>query len=423
MPETFKCPSCAAPLEYEGGTTQKCPFCEGTVIVPPELFESAHGRIQIGAALPGMSDTIRQVIALSRSGKKIDAIKLFREKYGVDLRQAKDAAEALERGEAVHFTSTNVRTLTDGDLQTAKKVGKTIGGSMLLMGGLILLITVAFIGGVFYFVFGSVNKAVSKTADKVTATAPQDVQELLRIGGDGTGVGKFKDNRVVAVDGSGRIYSGDYFGDRIQVFDQSGQFVTQWRCDADGKLRSLAANREGKVYMSDSQNLFEYDGGTGKLLKKLSATPVNGLAITADGNLIAATREGYTVFDGDLKQISTQKGAAQSADTKFGFTNVAVSGNGLIYLTEHRTGDVCKFSRDGKFLTRFPSGISTGEGIAVDSSGRVFVSSVSKIHVFDESGKVLHSFDTKQTFGMAFNDKDELFATSRPYIVKYKLAF
>ena len=391
--------------------------------MPAELFEAANDRIRIGSAIPGMTDTMLEVIKLSRAGKKIDAIKLFREHYGVGLKDAKDAAEALERGEAVHIASSNVRTLNSSDLQTVKKTGYAVGGSILLTAGLILLLTFGFIGAVFYFVFGSIDRTISKATDKVKSTSPQDVQELLRIGGDGTGVGKFKDNRVVAVDGSGRIYSGDFGGDRIQVFDHSGQFVTQWHCDPNSTLRSLTANRDGKVYMSDSQNLFEYDGGTGKLLKKLSSTPVNGLAVTPDGNLIATTREGYTVFDSDLKQISAQKGASQSADTNVGFTNVAVGGNGLIYLTERRTGDVCKFSREGKFLTRFRSGISTGDGIAVDSSGRVFVSAVSKIHVFDESGKVLHSFDTKQTFGIAFNDKDELFVTSRPYIVKYRLAF
>jgi len=262
MPETFKCPSCAAPLEYEGGTTQICPFCEGTVIVPSTLYDAPH-RIDLdNPSANEMREVITEILDLSRSGNKIEAIKLFREHFGVGLSHAKDAIEALERGDGFNLNpkSRTIKTLGPNDLQTAKKVGYGIGGSMLLMGGLILLVTVVFIGGVFYFVFGSMNKAVSKTVDKVTTTAPQDVQELLRIGGDGTGVGKFKDNRVVAVDGSGRIYSGDYFGDRVQVFDQSGQFVTQWHFDPNSTLRGMAVNRDGTVYMSDSQNLFEYDG-------------------------------------------------------------------------------------------------------------------------------------------------------------------
>jgi len=423
MPETFRCPSCAAPLEYEGGASQKCPFCEGTVIVPAELFEAAHGRIQIGGALPGMSDTIRQVIELSRTGKKIDAIKLFREKYGVDLRQAKDAAEARERGEAVHIAGNNIRTLNSNDLQTVKKAGYTIGGSILLTTGLILLLTFGFIGAVFYFVFGTMNKAFTRTGDKVKTTAPQDVQELLKIGGDGTGVGKFKDNRVVAVDAGGRIYSGDFSGGRIQVFDASGNFVTQWTVEKGGALRDIAAARNGTVYISNGQNIYAFDGATGRLSKKLSDVRADALAVTAEGTWYVTPTSGYTVFDADLKPVSEQKDAADRANAKFGFDGIAVDGSGTVYLLDQHNGDVCKFSPEGKFLNRFPSGASSGNAIAIDPTGHIFVSDTSEIYVLDPTGKPLRSFPANQAFGIAFNDKGELFVASRPYIVKYKLEF
>ena len=39
MTQTFKCPNCGGPLEYEetGELTVRCPFCSNTVIVPEEL--------------------------------------------------------------------------------------------------------------------------------------------------------------------------------------------------------------------------------------------------------------------------------------------------------------------------------------------------------------------------------------------------
>jgi len=39
MAKSFKCPSCGAPLDYEGGEklTVQCPFCSNVVIVPEEL--------------------------------------------------------------------------------------------------------------------------------------------------------------------------------------------------------------------------------------------------------------------------------------------------------------------------------------------------------------------------------------------------
>lgn len=37
MIRNFECPSCAAPLQYAGGATQYCEYCQSTVIAPPEL--------------------------------------------------------------------------------------------------------------------------------------------------------------------------------------------------------------------------------------------------------------------------------------------------------------------------------------------------------------------------------------------------
>jgi uncharacterized Zn finger protein (UPF0148 family) len=39
MTKSFKCPSCGAPLDYDGGEklTVQCPFCSNVVIVPEEL--------------------------------------------------------------------------------------------------------------------------------------------------------------------------------------------------------------------------------------------------------------------------------------------------------------------------------------------------------------------------------------------------
>ena len=34
MLTTFECPSCGAPLQYSGGPTQFCTYCQSTVIVP-----------------------------------------------------------------------------------------------------------------------------------------------------------------------------------------------------------------------------------------------------------------------------------------------------------------------------------------------------------------------------------------------------
>ncbi len=49
MTDTFKCPSCGGPLEYDGGEkpTVVCPFCSNVVIVPEELRPAKAGTAQL----------------------------------------------------------------------------------------------------------------------------------------------------------------------------------------------------------------------------------------------------------------------------------------------------------------------------------------------------------------------------------------
>lgn len=78
----------------------RCTFCDHDN--PPGAQRCAH----CDAELSQPSDTEQQVVdddlmSLIARGEKISAIKLFRERTGSDLKQAKDAVEALERGESI----------------------------------------------------------------------------------------------------------------------------------------------------------------------------------------------------------------------------------------------------------------------------------------------------------------------------------
>ena len=57
--------------------------------------------------------------------------------------------------------------------------------------------------------------------------------------------------------------------------------------------------------------------------------------------------------------------------------------------------------------------------IAVDGQGRVYVSDVKGIQVFDMNGRFLGSIKSYgPALGMAFDDSNELFAAARDYVVK-----
>ncbi|MDR3577426.1 MAG: ribosomal protein L7/L12 [Anaerolineaceae bacterium] len=160
MASTFNCPSCGAPLDYPGsGDTMHCPYCHESVIVPEELrlpasaaqMAGAAGQLmevrrlaqsgqtleaiklfrqmtgaslseaqravdglQAGYPQPAMStpqfhgagftaaglttDQTALIQGLCAGGRKIEAIKLYRQITNVGLAEAKTAVESIAAG-------------------------------------------------------------------------------------------------------------------------------------------------------------------------------------------------------------------------------------------------------------------------------------------------------------------------------------
>src|SRR5688572_30394329 len=198
MTRTFNCASCSAPLEFEGTTMQKCRYCGSTVIAPPEMFYATSAK-PFGdfSSLSGVALKVAEITDLIHDGKKLEAIKVFRETFGVGLVEAKDAVEKMERGESVDISSMRVKTsrpMTAQEIEAVKKIGFTIGGSVLVT----VLASILLIGGiiavVFYFTWSAVSKipTVANNAQQPTPSLPvakptanPDIVELLKIGGEG----------------------------------------------------------------------------------------------------------------------------------------------------------------------------------------------------------------------------------------------
>jgi len=110
MPTTLNCPTCGAPLNYDGGPDRsiRCSHCGNTVIVPeefqhtPDPSPAAPKQLDLSTLLAqaGQWGDLAQLV---KDGRKIEAIKLYRELTGVGLKEAKDAIEELEAGRMVTF--------------------------------------------------------------------------------------------------------------------------------------------------------------------------------------------------------------------------------------------------------------------------------------------------------------------------------
>ncbi len=378
MIQTLKCPSCAAPLEYEQDSesrTIRCPFCNNTMFVPDELRE------------------------------------------GVRPRAFSSTYDSAPR--------TPAKTSTLGTLFI---VGIVVGACVLLF-----LIP--------YFlrsspVRPSIERPISLIPSKPT---PQPspagsgfATVALKFGSEGTGPGRFTDARSIAVDEAGHIYVGEYTGGRIQVFDMAGKFITQWMVDPKMPLRGMAASREGVIYIVQSGKIARYEGTSGKPLGEIAypgGWGFDDVATTPDGGLVTAWYRGHddiVRFDSAGRVLKNIRSAisGQSGDSELD-TRVATDGPGNIYALGTFNSAVFKFAPDGRFINKFgSSGDQTSQfrapdAIAVDNQGRVYVSDIKGIQVFDADGRYLDMFKPGGiASGMDFNDKNELFIAARTQVIQ-----
>jgi sugar lactone lactonase YvrE len=56
----------------------------------------------------------------------------------------------------------------------------------------------------------------------------------------------------LAVDSAGRLYVADRSNSRIQVFDQDGNLIAEWR--QFGRPSSVAIDKNDRIYVADSQS-------------------------------------------------------------------------------------------------------------------------------------------------------------------------
>ena len=116
----------------------RCPFCNHDNPVGVRLCSSCGAvLLESVGSVQGLDDWKEQVSALLANGQKISAIKLYRERTGVGLKEAKDAVEAIQRGEQPResedgdnqFHQTLVSLLKQGRKIDAIKVYREVTGA------------------------------------------------------------------------------------------------------------------------------------------------------------------------------------------------------------------------------------------------------------------------------------------------------
>lgn len=464
MAQPFKCPSCGGPLDYDGVNVMvRCPFCTNSVIVPEELRAARPAHVNASSVpLQDQFAKLAEIGCLIRSGNMIAAIKLYRETFHTDLKEAKYAVESLAAGKPVEVSRTmgmgehvhiDPRQIANWPSPETVAAVKSKGCSLLVWAIVVSAIVLAVGIGVAIYSLSSAFKttrdALSPRTDTRAPTTPTTPQRpatpgrgtitpafaslALEFGSEGIGAGQFKDSRSIAVDGEGHIYMAEYTGGRVQVFDANGQFITQWMADRKMPLLEIAADRKGTVYVVQSGDITRYEGLTGKVLGKAQRVENNGyyddVFLTLDGGMVAVSRgEDIVRLDASGKVVQIIKASISEQTERSELSaRVAADGLGNIYAMGRFNDAVFKFGPNGKYITRFggtgdqPGQFRALHELAVDGQGRIYVADIKGIQVFDENGRYLDLFKLEKglPFGMVFNDKNELFVAARTQVYKF----
>jgi DNA-binding beta-propeller fold protein YncE/endogenous inhibitor of DNA gyrase (YacG/DUF329 family) len=388
MIHTLKCPSCAAPVVFEDEhdrPTMRCPFCGNTVVIPNSMRRHEQPDPQVFVSSFSDQTPPRVRIRVRPSAVIVPIVVIILVFVGIAVA-------------SIYFSVRSVRRTVE-----SKVIQPVI----------------------------NIPPGTSKEAS--SAASPASV--VLKFGSEGTGPGYFDDARSIAVDGDGRIYVGEYTGGRIQVFDASGKFITQWMADTEMPLRALAADRRGTVYVVQRGEIKKFDGATGTPRGKVEFRDNGFDDVTAlpDGGLLGAwvraSSDDIVRFDqsGRVALSLTKAISGQSRRSELDM-RLAADGAGNIYALGSFNNAVFKFSPDGRFQTRFgsagdqPGQFRAPQAIAVDNQGRVYVSDFRGVQIFDPNGRYIDTFKVEgSASGMVFNDKNELFIVARKQVFKFAL--
>jgi DNA-binding beta-propeller fold protein YncE len=185
----------------------------------------------------------------------------------------------------------------------------------------------------------------------------------------------------------------DYLKNQVQVFTDTGTFITQWGSNDTEPGTALGlfdaptgivVDSMGNVYVAEYYNsrVQEFDG-EGRILSWFSLLPIShewgpsGVAVSSSGNVYVTLPSNDSVVE--YGPSFTVWGGPGSGNGLFNYPQgVAVDSSGNVYVVDNGNSRVEKFSSNGTYITQWSTQTTNSDhfspqGIAIDSSGNVFV--------------------------------------------------
>ena len=258
-------------------------------------------------------------------------------------------------------------------------------------------------------------------------------QKLFSFGTKGTGPGQMTDLDFVAVDPQGFLYVADYELHRVQRFSRDGKLDSLFYFDPEERVRSLAFDRGGFLWIVLGGRLLRYDPSSWTLLGEVELPGreyfVAAASRPAGGVVALAAGESDDVLfirsDGTVDRTFKEplKGRARFDS---GSPELAVDSRDNLYISDYDVNSIFRLDPQGKFLNRFSS---EGEGpgqvhthvdtMAIDSVGHLWVGDWGGTNVFTSDGRFIRRFDDVDGDSYAISLQDELYAADNTSVTRY----
>ena len=241
----------------------------------------------------------------------------------------------------------------------------------------------------------------------------------LKFGGESTGAGRLSRPYDVAIDASGNAWVADTEHNRVQKFNSSGEFVSQFGVEptptgiGTGGPTGVALDSGGDIWVVTALKVREFSP-SGELKTSFGSSGTgNGQFIAARDLAIDSSGNIWVVDSGVLSTVDrvqkfNSSGTYLSQFGKEGTGNgefispeaIAIDSEGNILVADTGNHRYQEFNSAGEFVRKVGSeGTGNGQfksprGIAVDSEGRVWVA--------DSGNARLQRFSSKGAYQTQF---------------------
>jgi outer membrane protein assembly factor BamB len=292
---------------------------------------------------------------------------------------------------------------------------------------------------------------------------PSFANMTLEFGSKGITPGHFDVASCISLDHHGHIYVGEGNRGRVQVFDTTGKYLSEFSV---GEFDDFVADRDGTLYVASGGKLCRFNGATGTQLPDMERrtddwltgedvppdpafglpaapkTPAHYRCVCCQTPGVIYAITGFSVERPRIVKLNAKTGRIQSVvpatappNEILNLQRILALPTGEIYGLDTEQGAVFRFSPGGAYVNKFgaaadeassgdppPSQLHWATSMASDSQGRIYIGNDSGIKVYDKNGNFIDEFgDGHFPNGLAIDDQDTVYACFNNCVREYVL--